>query len=200
MITYLKLCCLFTVLWLPIFAGCAKTPTITDISSNESYEGLHYENILVIGAATKITFRNLLEGKLTKQLQDHGLSPLPSYGILPYSNNLTRQTVLNAVEKSGIEGILFICLIESGKKDSFDSIDKSNPYIFYENFQKIMAGASASSSREEQKFFLTSCLYDAKTEKQIWSLTTESDFKYKIKSLNVAVSLVIKQLLARGLI
>jgi hypothetical protein len=182
------------------FTGCTKTPTITEISSDESFEGLHYENILVIGATTKITFRNLLEGKLTKQLQDHGLSTLPSYGILPYSSNLTRQTVLNAVEKSGTEGVLFICLIESGEKDTFDSIGKSNLYDYYEGLQKIMTGTSESGTRDEQKFFLTSGLYDAKTEKQIWSLTTESDFKYKITSLNEAVSLVIKQLQASGLI
>ena len=191
---------IFVMISTLIFAGCVKTPVITEVSSNESYEGLYYENMLVIGVTAKITFRNLLEARLAKQLQEQGLNPLPAYSILPYSNDLSRGTVSQAVEKSGTEAILFICLIETGGEEAFALIDKSNPYVFYENLRNMVSGSSETGSGEEQTFFLASSLYDARSEKQIWSLSAESDFKYKIKSLNEAIALVVSQLKASGLI
>ena len=152
--TYLSFFCVLTSLSSLLCAACVKTPTITEINFEASYEGLHNENILVIGATTKRTSRNLLEGKLTKELQDQGLKPLPSYDNRPYSNILPRETVLNAAENSGIEGIFFISLIETDKKDNFDSGNKPDPYVYYENIQKLVTGSKETSTQEEQFFSL----------------------------------------------
>jgi len=43
--------------------ACSSIPKTTEIWMDEAYDGKQYGKILVIGAAEKITFRNLFEGE-----------------------------------------------------------------------------------------------------------------------------------------
>lgn len=93
---YTKLFSSILTLSLIILAGCAKNPTVTDLWVDEAYDGKQYGKILVIGAAEKITFRNLFEGEFVKQLKSRGIEAIPSYVILPDNAMLTREIILSA--------------------------------------------------------------------------------------------------------
>jgi len=198
--TYAKLFCSLLILFLLTLAGCSSKATITDFWLDESYDGRQFGKILVIGAAEKITFRNLFEGELVNQLRSQGIDAFPSYEVLPYNNMLTRETVLSLVEKSDIDSVLITSLVERSKKTVYYSLDSGNPYVYYTGIYNTIRSPGRSASYDIEILFLKTNLYDVKSEKLIWSMTSESEYKYNIKSINSAIELVINKLQKDGLI
>ena len=72
-----KLFCSILILFVVILAGCTKKPAVTDLWLDEAYDGKQYGNVLVIGVAEKMTFRNLFEGQIVRQMN----LPAASYGV-----------------------------------------------------------------------------------------------------------------------
>ncbi len=204
--TYAKLFSYVLMLFLITLAGCSKRPTVTDLWIDETYDEQQYEKILVIGAAEKITFRNLFEGELVNQLRKQGIDAIPSYEILPYNNMLTREAVLSAVEKTNIDSVLITALVERSKKKVYYSLDGGNPYVYYKGLYDTLErpspgrGPGLTGQYDIEILFLKTNLYDVKSEKLIWSMTSESEFMYKFKSMNSAITLVINKLRKDGLI
>ena len=50
------------IFFITTLAGCTPKTAVTDLFIDEAYDGKHYGNVLVIGLADKMTFRNLFEG------------------------------------------------------------------------------------------------------------------------------------------
>jgi hypothetical protein len=63
-----------------------------------------------------MTFRNLFEGQIVRQLKERGVEAVPSYIILPENKELTREIVLSATEKSNIDSVLINSLAGKSKK------------------------------------------------------------------------------------
>ena len=193
------------ILLLMILAGCSTKPVVNDIWLDEIYYGRQYETVLVIGIAEKITFRNLFEGNLVSQLRKTGIEAFPSYEILPYTNMLTREAVLAAVEKYAIDSVLITSLVGRDKKTIYYSegnADYSNPYSYnrFVNDAIYGPGRGGTGSYDIDVLFLKTNLYDVTSEKLVWSLTSETEFKYQMKSLNAAIKLIINKLREDGLI
>lgn len=198
--TYVKTISSLLILLAIVLAGCAKKPVVTDLWIDETYDGRQYGKVLVIGLAEKITFRNLFEGELVNQLKSKGIDAVPSYEILPYNYMLTREMVLTAVEKSDIDSVLITSLVERNKKTIYYSLQGTNPYSYYNGLYDAIRRPSQTASYDVDILFLKTNLYDVQSEKLIWSLISESEFKYKIESLNSAISLIIDKLREDGLI
>lgn len=197
---FAKLFCGLLVLFLINLGACAQKPTVTDLWLDDTYDGRQYGKILVIGAAEKITFRNLFEGELVQQLQKMGIEAIPSYEILPYNNMLTRETVLSAVEKYDVDCVLITSLVDRTKKTVYYSLKGTNPYTYYNGLYDEIRRPGQTASYDVDILFLKTNLYDVQSEKLVWSMISESEFKYKSKSLNSAISLVISKLRENGLI
>ena len=195
---YAKIFYSILILFLITLAGCTKNPTVTDIAMDEAYTGERYGKILVIGAAEKITFRNLFEGELVRQLKKRGVDAIASTLYLPDKEMLTREIILSAIEKSGIDSVLITSLADRSKKSVYYSVQGVDPYTFHNSIMRVNRGQT--SSYDIDILFLKSNLYDVKSEKLIWSMTSESEFKDTAKSLNSAATLLINKLRDDGLI
>ena len=201
--TYAKVFCSALILSLIILAGCSQKPVVNDIWIDEPYYDRQYGSVLVIGVAEKITFRNIFEGELVNKLKNTGIEAIPSTVILPYDSMLTREAVLSAVEKYAIDSVLITSLVGRDTKTIYYSTENSNytnPYSW-----NRFIGNAARPSRESGKYeveilFLKTNLYDVSSEKLVWSLTSETEFKYQMKSLNAAIKLIINKLREDGLI
>ena len=197
---YAKLFYSILILSLIILAGCAKNPTITDLWMDEAYDGKQYGKILVIGAAEKITFRNLFEGEFVKQLKSRGIEAIPSYVILPDNAMLTREIILSAIEKSDIDCVLITSLAGKSKRTVYYYKEGDTPYAYYNRIYPSIYGSRGTSSYDIEILFLQTNLYDVRSEKLIWSMTSESEYRYNMKSLDSAVTLVINKLRGDGLL
>jgi hypothetical protein len=189
------------ILSLITLAGCTKSPTVSDLSMDEAYVGEKYGNILVIGAAEKITFRNLFEGELVRQLENRGVGAVASTLVLPDSDMLTRDIILTAIRKSDIDSVLITSLADRSMKEVYYSINAQDPYVYHSSIRgTFRTGSGPTASYGIDILFLKSNLYDVRTEKLIWSMTSESEFKDTDKSLKSAVKFLVNKLRDDGLI
>jgi hypothetical protein len=191
--THVKLFCGALLLFLIILTGCTQKPTVTDLWIDEAYDGKQYGKILVIGAAERITYRTLFEGELVKQLESQGVEAIPSYVFLPDNKKLTREIILSAIEKSDIDSVLITSLDKTSKRTVYYSIGGSNPYEYYNSIYNTIHGPG-TGSYDIDILFLKTNLYDARSEKLIWSMTSESEIRYNFKFLSFAATLVINKL------
>jgi hypothetical protein len=97
---------------------------------DEAHDGKQYGKILVIGVAEKMTFRNLFEGELVRQLKSRGVEAIHSYIILPDNKMLTRELILSAIEESDIDSVLITSVADRSNRTVYYSIEGSNPYSF----------------------------------------------------------------------
>ena len=190
------------VILLLLSTGCGKKAPVNATWIDEAYYDRLYENIFVVGAAERLFVRNMFEGELVNRLNRMGIIAIPSNAVITYTNDLTREAVSSAVTKHGIDSFLIISLTGKGRDEIiYDSLESTNPYSYYSGLNNPNKPPSALDTQEGAgSLFLKATLYDAATEKLVWSLTSEKTFDPKPKNLSNAAKLVIKKLREDGLI
>lgn len=73
-----NLFCSILILFVVILAGCTKKTAVTDLWLDEAFDEKQYGNVLVVGLAEKMTFRNLFEDQIVRQLKELGVEAVPS--------------------------------------------------------------------------------------------------------------------------
>lgn len=196
-----KTSCVLVILLL-LLGGCGKKAAVNDTWIDEAYYDRVFENVFVVGAAEKLTVRNMFEAELVNRLNRMGIIAIPSNEVILYTNNLTREALSSAVTKNGVDSLLIISLAGKGRGGIiYDSLKSTNPYAYYSglnnpNKESVYVDVSEGAG----DLFLKATLYDAATEKLVWSLTSEKAFSYKPKSLSNAARLIISKLREDGLI
>ena len=147
-----------------------------------------------------MTFKNLFEGQIVRQLKERGVEAVPSYIILPENKELTREIALSAIEKSTIDSVLITSLAGKSKKTVLYSTSDINPYTYFNSSYSLIQYSGTKSSYNVEAFFLKTDLYDVSSEKLFWSMAYESEVTYNTKSLSSVVTFVVNQLRDDGLI
>jgi hypothetical protein len=196
-----KTSCILVILLL-LLGGCGKKAAVNDTWIDEAYYDRVFENVFVVGAAEKLTVRNMFEAELVIRLNRMGIIAIPSNEVILYTNNLTREALSSAVTKNGVDSLLIISLAGKGRSAIiYDTLKSTNPYAYYSglnNPKKESVYVDVSGGTGD--LFLKATLYDAATEKLVWSLTSEKAFNYKPKNLSNAARLIINKLREDGLI
>ena len=195
-----KLFCSILILFVVILAGCTKKPAVTYLWLDEAFDGKQYGNVLVIGLAEKMTFRNLFKGQIVRQLKERGVEAVPSYIILPENKELTREIVLSAIKKFNIDSVLITSLAGKSKKTVLYSTSDINPYTYFNSSYSLIQNTEKKPSHNIEVLFLKTNLYDVSSENMVWSMAFETEVRYNMKSLGNVTTLVIKQLRDDGLI
>jgi hypothetical protein len=192
--------CLSVILFLLITACTA--PKVTDNWMDEAYKESKIEKVLVIGAAKKITFRNLFEGMLVEQLNQKGIEAIPSYTLIQPDKMLSKKTILKTVEKHNIDAVIITVLADRQEKTKYYSAPSVNYFNFYSSVYGVYGPLSRAGAKsyEVSILFLKTNLYDVKTEKLIWTITSESELQYNIDSMEAATELIIESLAKDGFI
>jgi hypothetical protein len=180
--------------------ACSSVPKTTEIWMDEAYVGSRVNKVLVIGVAEKITFQTLFEGKFADQLKKKGLEAVPSYTVMQPNQSLSKATVLPLVEKLGIDAVIVTSLIDRKEKTVFYQVNSGNLYNYYNGMQSTYVKSGKTASYKVPILVLRTNLYDVNTEKLVWSITSESEFSYKMDSLDSAIEFLIKSLAKDSLI
>ncbi len=184
-----------------LIVGCSA-PKVTDSWMDDAYINSKIEKVLIIGAAEKITFRNLFEGMFVEQLNQKGIEAIPSYTLIQPNKMLSKKTILKTVGKHNIDAVIITALADRKEKTKYYSAPSGNYYNYYTTVYGIYGKPSRTKGKSYDVpiLVLKTNLYDVKTEKLIWSITSESEFQYNIDSLNSAIDLLINSLAKDGLI
>jgi hypothetical protein len=177
-----------------LLAGCA-TMNVTDSWRDPAWAGPPAHSVVVVGVARSSTTRHVFEDAFSQQLQAAGVSASSSYSQIGDS---TESIALgDLVKRSGAEAVLVTRVQRVQQK-----VNVSGP-AYYGGFYGWYGGAWASTPMVTQydEVTLETSVWDAKSEKLIWSVTTKnigmSDVAGKTRDL---AQTLIPKLKAEGIV
>jgi hypothetical protein len=189
--------------------GCSST-RFTKVWSDEDIGGKTYHHILVLGVADKKGNRMDFEDYFVEQIEAEGVQATASYKLLPRTNEITRESVLEAVRNTDIDTILVTHMA---------SIEEEEYYIpsreigvvygygvpYYDSFYSYYPYVShyvtlPSYYNTHDVVTLETSIFDIKTEKRIWSARSKSFAPDSVDQIiSELAALVIQDLKARRL-
>ncbi len=158
-------------------ALCAcSTVSITNQWKDPAWPGPPASSVVVVGISQSDLIRRKFEDSFSQQLQAAGLKAVPSYTQIPPGNGGAVK-LTDLVRSSGAEVVLVTRLLRVAQK-----IDVTPTGPGYGGFYGWYGGAWASTAQVTQYDVVTleTSIWDAKTQKLVWSVTTEAVSQEKI--------------------
>jgi hypothetical protein len=184
-----------------LLGGCARTTLTKSSASQES--PVHFKKVLVLALVPDDFNRRLVEVAVMEQFTK--VPVIPGYQVVPDPTDLKdRNKVLEAIKASGADGLVVMRLLSVGATVT-PNTTSSHPvdYVMFSDYYYGTAydvGAyfnTVSTSFDLKKVFnVETRIFDAKTQKLIWSGETQSsrdttnDHDYR--GLMIEVANVIK--------
>jgi hypothetical protein len=150
---------------------------------------------MVVALAKRPDIRQRFEDEFVGQLNARGVNAVTCYSLIPDPKNLTREEVVKAVNKTGVEGVLVMGLRQAGggKPIRQEVIDPRNPMSF-ENYLASAEPLSGESSMFKQGEVITisTRLFDARADgKLVWFTNSDTIESGKLEQEIVSFSKII---------
>lgn len=183
---------LFLVLLVAIVAstGCSSSTKVTNTWKSPDIAPDRYDKLFVTVLTGDITSKKTFEDQMARQLSQQGIEVTKSLDIFTpdftdIDNENDKGKILNKVRESGGDAILTIALVD--EKDETRYVPGTNNVMYnpvgrfnyYGNFWGYYSHhypmtANPGYYVEDKVYFLETNLYDAKTEKLVWSSQSRS--------------------------
>jgi hypothetical protein len=203
------------ILIIVIIHSCSSNQTITT-ATWKTPEKLSspYKNILLVGLMSDVAVRETLEGELEVRLYKLGITSQKSIKLFPpslsNSNTIYKERIIESSKSNKNDAILTISLIDKETETRYVpgayGYDPAFRYNWYGSFGGYYSYWSPhvyapGYYMKEKIYFIEANVYDAKTEKLVWSSQSKTYDPADIESFSVSYSQsVVKDLLRDGII
>jgi hypothetical protein len=152
-----------------VLCACS-TVSVTNQWRDQSWPGPPASSVVVVGISRSETMRHIFEDTFSQQLQSAGVQASPSYTQIPAGT--TGAVGLRELVKNSGANVVLVTRVESVEQKI--SVTPSGP--MYGGFYGWYGGAWASTPDVTQYKVVTleTSVWDPKTEKLIWTVTTEA--------------------------
>ena len=198
-------CCQALVL-LFLLNSCASTK-ITGEWRNPEYGGEKFSHILVVGVAKQPDSRKFYEDEFAKHLNRLGIMAIASHTIIPRDKMHDKDIIAQSIAGLNIDGVIMTRLQGISEKHQLSYGETYHvPYAYYDNmydyYNTSFSTAPSQSYAETHEYLqLETNLYDADSEKLVYSLTTNTFFRQKYEGRLIAyIETVVRQLRENGLL
>lgn len=164
------------ILLFSFLLSCASS-RITSTWRDENYGGGPIEKVLVMGISDETHNRRIFEDVFVKEFQAAGVQALTSYSIFPEDREIDAAEIKAAARERNIDKVLMTHLVEVEKKEVYHPPVSSPAYTYtYGSYYHTVYNYTHQPGYTTQHEYvkLESGLYDADTEKLIWSAATET--------------------------
>jgi hypothetical protein len=180
---------LFVLLFL--ITSCATT-TLTSVWKDANYQGGTLKKILIIGIAEKPAIKRLFEDEFSRQLKTRGIDAVQSYTVIPADKMSDKEFVQNEVKDMKIDAVLVTRLVDKKPVETYYPPETMYPEptpppyhppvyppvyhggwygYYYDNYRYV---TTPGYKVEDQMLILETNLYDAGTDKLIWSALSDT--------------------------
>jgi hypothetical protein len=192
--------------------GCASMQ-VKQVWIDETYQGGHPKNVLVIAVMKQPTTRRMMESEFAKQFKKQGISAVESFRALTtdtLEGDAARDSIVAAVKERGIDAVLTVrsagsrieernipgMTITTGVGMPYGSYGAWGGYTtVMASFPEPSAPTTQGYSAEQKFLSLETQLYDVRTEKLIWSALSEMRITGPPQEeINAFVSLMSREL------
>jgi len=188
-----KLFGVLSILILFFMTSCASTK-VTGEWKDPNMKDKQFKKILVMGIAKQPDDRILYEDEFVKQLKAKGVMATSSYTLIERDNMWDKATIVQTVKSKEFDSVIITRVVDAQARQQ--NYYKYNMYDYYSRF--------ASPSRttvNQQKFGFESNLYDAETEKLVFSLFSDTYAQNNIKKrLGSYINTVVNKLVQNNLL
>ena len=117
-----------------------------------------------------------------------------SYTLISHENMWDKETILQTLEKIKCDGVIITRMVDMKNRQQYYDV---NMYDYYNRSFKYRVRGST----DQQKFVFESNLYDAKTEKLVFSLSSDTYAQENInKRLGSYIETVLNKLVQNNLL
>jgi hypothetical protein len=186
-----------SILMLFFMTSCASTK-ITGEWKDPNMTAKQFKNIMVIGVAKQPRDRRAYEDEFVRQLKAKGVMAVASRTLIPHDKMRDKATIEHAVKGVGFDGVIITRVgdIKSRERDYY----RTNMYDYYNSSFAITPYYRVGSSNQ-QKYGFESNLYDATTEKLVFSLSSDTYAQDNInKRLGSYIKTVVNKLRQNNLL
>jgi hypothetical protein len=186
-----------SILMLFFITSCASTK-ITGEWKDPNMTAKQFKNIIVIGVAKQPKDRRAYEDEFVRQLKAKGVIAVASRTLIPHDKMRDRVAIEQTVKSGGFDGVIITRVgdTKSRERDYY----RTNMYAYYNSSFAITPYYRVGSSNQ-QKYGLESNLYDATTEKLVFSLSSDTFAQDNInKRLGSYIKTVVNKLRQNNLL
>jgi len=200
MITAKKIIFCASFVFLLLLVSCTTTK-LKSVWKDNTYNG-YINDIMVVGIFERRDIRKFFERELVNQFKNHDTEAIASADAIPSEKELNENVILGEARKQGTDMIMVTHLLSIDEKSAFHPQRNLGGFNSYYHWAYAYVHGPRYYSQGTLSVYLTSNLYETKTEKLIWSVTSKTmdvnESKYNIvKSLS---KVVIKSLSDNGLL
>jgi hypothetical protein len=189
-----------------LLAGCSSTRVVTSWH-DESYRSGVFKKPLVLALAKKEIIRAKLEDEFVRELRARGVDAVQSYKMFPEQEDLKADTIKEKLPGTDRDSIMVTHLVDV-KKETVYVPERTEVYPtgfyarpgYYGRFgtyysQSYNVVTSPGYSYESKVYVLETNLYEAATEKLVWTVVTESEQSESVDdALKEFVGIVMKDI------
>jgi hypothetical protein len=166
-----------------------------------------YSHILVIGVAKQPDRREFYEDEFAKQLTSQGVMAIASHTIIPRDKMQDKDAIKKSIQGLQIDGVIVTRLqgIKQQKQVPYGRTYQvpygyyNNMYDYYDSSYSLAPAVSYADTEEYLQ--LESNLYDAETEKLVYSIVTDTFIRQKFDSrIKAYIETVVRQLKSNNLL
>jgi len=198
--TPIKLFSALAILILFFLTSCASTK-VTSEWKDPNFSSQKFKNIMVLGLAKQPRDRKLYEDKFVRQLKGKGIMATASYTLITQENMRDKATIVQTIKSVGFDGVI-ITRVRDIKEKQRGGVHRTM-YEYHEDHFTFVASGSydAGTVTRKQKFNFESKLYDVKTKKPVFSLSSKTIAQDNIrKRLDSYISIVVNKMIENNLL
>jgi len=186
-----------------LLGACASTQLVNAWKDSQ-YAGPPLSRILVIGVTKQSGIRRTFEDIFAERLRAHQVEAVQSYTLIPEDGEVSRDRLAQAVEQSGADGVLITRLLKVDRQTQiYAGTYGGAPFMGFYGFYSSAWIGFYEPPQVYTYDVVTSetSLFEAKTNRLIWSGTTETFSPRDVKKdTQEFASVIIKALAEQGLI
>ena len=191
--TTTKLFGALSILMLFFITSCASTK-VTGEWKDPNVTAKQFKNIMVMGVAKQPRDRRLYEDEFVQQLKAKGVMAVASHTLISHDKMRDKEALVQAVESMKFDSII-ITRVGDIKARQRTANYNINMYEYYNSSFAIAPTYHRGIQSSVQKFGFESNLYDAETEKLVFSLASDTYAQDNIhKRLGSYIKTVIRKL------
>jgi hypothetical protein len=183
-----------SILMLFFMTSCASTK-VTGEWKDPNMTAKQFKRIMVMGVAKQPKDRRTYEDEFVRQLKAKGVMAFSSHSLIPHDKMRDSATIVQTVESMEFDGVIITRVGDiKARQQSYYTIN------MYDYYNSIFAYRTVTTTHQ-QKFGFESNLYDAKTEKLVFSLSSDTYAQDNInKRLGSYIKTVVNKLIQNNLL
>jgi hypothetical protein len=197
-------------IFLFILTSCATT-RLNSVWRDDNYSG-KVKRVLVIGVIKRPAVKRFFEDEFVQQLKTRGTDAIEGFTVLPPDKEEDKDIIASKLKELGVDGVLIVRLVDKKTLETYipgEVYYEHAPYappLHYREWDSYYSRSYRAVYRpgytvKNEVVIVETNLYDAVSEKLIWSALSETFVEGSSDDLiRSFIQVIIKDLYEKGLL